>query len=144
MEGAIQKIRMAEDVWNTKVPEKIAAAYAPNSWWRNRGEFIVGREQIIIFLQKKWERELEYRLIKELWAYGEHRISVRFQYEYHNHEGQWFRAYGNENWEFAKNGLMSRREASINDVMILETQRKFFWPLGARPVDHLGLKELDV
>lgn len=133
---------MAEDAWNTRDPERVAGAYMENSRWRNRAEFFEGRAAIAAFLRRKWARELEYRLIKEVWAFAGNRIAVRFQYEYHDDSGNWFRAYGNEQWEFDENGLMRRREASINDVPIKESERKFFWPLGPRPADHPGLTEL--
>jgi nuclear transport factor 2 (NTF2) superfamily protein len=142
-ETAIQKVRAAEDGWNTRDPERIALAYSEDSWWRNRSTFVQGREAIIEFLAGKWDRELDYRLIKELWAYTGDVIAVRFAYEYRNAEGQWFRAYGNENWRFDKDGLMTHRHASINDVEIDEADRKFFWDnSGPRPADHPGLSEL--
>ena len=142
-ETAVQKVRAAEDGWNSRDPERVSLAYTPDSWWRNRSEFLVGRDAIVRFLAGKWERELEYRLIKELWAFGENRIAVRFAYEYHSHDGQWFRAYGNENWEFADNGLMAFRHASINDVAIEGSERRFHWDAsGPRPQDHPGLSEL--
>jgi nuclear transport factor 2 (NTF2) superfamily protein len=141
-ETAAQKARMAEDAWNTRDPERVAGAYTENSRWRNRAEFFEGRAAIVAFLRRKWARELDYRLIKEVWAFHANRIAVRFQYEYHDDSGNWFRAYGNEQWEFDENGLMQRREASINDVPINESQRKFFWPLGPRPLGHPGLTEL--
>lgn len=141
-ETAIQKVRMAEDGWNGRNPEKVALAYTIDSHWRNRAEFPVGREQIIEFLTRKWAKEHEYRLIKELWAYEGNRIAVRFAYEWHNDNDQWFRSYGNENWEFDPNGLMKRRYACINDLPINETERKFHWPQGRRPDDHLGLSDL--
>jgi len=140
---AIQKVRAAEDGWNTRDPERIALAYSEDSWWRNRSTFIQGRPAIVGFLAGKWDRELDYRLIKELWAYTGDVIAVRFAYEYRNAGGQWFRAYGNENWHFDKEGLMTQRHASINDVEIDESDRKFFWNnSGPRPVDHPGLSEL--
>ncbi|SNR97068.1 nuclear transport factor 2 family protein [Hymenobacter mucosus] len=142
IETARQKARLAEDAWNSRMPERVALAYTPDSSWRNRSEFLVGRAAIVAFLTRKWEQEHEYRLIKEVWGVHENRIAVRFQYEYHDAQGQWFRAYGNEQWEFDDQGLMRRREASINDVAILEAARKFHWPLGPRPVDHPGLTEL--
>lgn len=143
LETAIQKVRMAEDAWNSRDPEKIALAYTPNSIWRNRAEFFSGRDAICEFLRRKWDKELNYRLIKELWAFHEDRIAVRFQYEWHDDSGQWYRAYGNEQWEFDSNGLMKRREASINDVRINETDRSFFWKTsGPRPIDHPGLSDL--
>jgi nuclear transport factor 2 (NTF2) superfamily protein len=141
-ETAAQKVRMAEDGWNGRNPEKVALAYTINSQWRNRAEFPVGREQIIEFLARKWAKEHEYRLIKELWAYEDNRIAVRFAYEWHNDNNEWFRSYGNENWEFDQNGLMQRRYASINDLPIAESERKFHWPLGRRPDDHPGLSDL--
>ena len=133
---------MAEDGWNSRIPEKVALAYTLDSQWRNRSEFLVGREAIVRFLARKWDRELEYRLIKELWAFDGSRIAVRFAYEWHNDSGSWFRSYGNENWEFTMNGLMSRRLASINDLPIGEEERKFHWPQGRRPDNHLGLSDL--
>ena len=139
---AIQKVRMAEDAWNGRDPAKVALAYTPDSKWRNRAEFLNGRAEIEAFLTRKWNRELDYRLIKELWTFGENRIAVRFAYEYHDDSGNWFRAYGNENWEFDENGLMRRRLASINDLPIAESERKFRWPLGRRPDDHPGLSDL--
>ena len=141
-ESAIQKARMAENAWNLRDPEKVSLAYTIDSYWRNRSEFIQGRTEIAAFLQRKWEREQGYRLIKELWAYTDNRIAVRFQYEWHDESGDWFRAHGNENWEFDQHGLMRRREASINDVPILETERKFLWEAGPRPEDYPGLTEL--
>jgi len=141
-ETAIQKIRLAEDAWNTRDPEKVALAYTPDSRWRNRSEFINGRTEIIAFLKRKWAQELEYRLIKELWAFGSNRIAVRFAYECRDAAGKWFRAYGNENWEFDDEGLMRVRHASINDVEIEESQRKYRWPQGRRPDDHPGLSDL--
>ena len=141
-ETAAQKARMAEDAWNTRDPERVAGAYTENSRWRNRSEFFDGRAAIVAFLKRKWARELDYRLIKEVWAFTGNRIAVRFQYEYHDDAGNWFRAYGNEQWEFDENGLMRRREASINDVPIKEGERKFRWPLGPRPADHPGLTDL--
>jgi uncharacterized protein len=141
-ETAAQKVRMAEDGWNGRNPEKVALAYTIDSQWRNRAEFPVGREQIIEFLTRKWAKEHEYRLIKELWAYEGNRIAVRFAYEWHNDNNEWFRSYGNENWEFDQNGLMQRRYASINDLPITESERKFHWPLGRRPDDHPGLSDL--
>ena len=141
-ETAAQKARGAEDAWNTRDPERVALAYTENSRWRNRAEFFEGRAAIVAFLKRKWARELDYRLIKEVWAFHANRIAVRFAYEYHDDSGNWFRAYGNEQWEFDENGLMRRREASINDVLIKETERKFFWPLGPRPADQPGLTEL--
>lgn len=142
LETAIQKVRLAEDAWNTRDPEKVSLAYTPDSRWRNRAEFPTGREQIVGFLTRKWIRELDYRLIKELWAFRENRIAVRFAYEYHDDSGNWFRAYGNENWEFDEHGLMSARHASINELPINTSDRKFHWPLGRRPDEHPGLSEL--
>jgi nuclear transport factor 2 (NTF2) superfamily protein len=142
LETAIQKVRAAEDGWNTRDPERVAGAYTPDSRWRNRAEFMTGREQIIAFLQRKWARELDYRLIKEIWAFGGARIAVRFAYEWHDDAGNWFRSYGNENWDFAENGLMTARHASINDLPIKPSERKYFWPLGRRPDDHPGLGDL--
>ena len=141
-ESAIQKVRLAEDGWNTRNPEKVALAYSPDSRWRNRAEFANGRTEIIAFLRRKWARELDYRLIKELWAYDGNRIAVRFAYEWHDGSQNWFRSYGNENWEFDDNGLMRRRYACINDLPIKESDRKYFWPLGRRPDDHPGLSDL--
>ena len=142
LETATQKVRAAEDGWNTRDPERVAGAYTPDSRWRNRAEFMTAREQIVAFLQRKWARELDYRLIKEIWAFGGTRIAVRFAYEWHDDAGNWFRSYGNENWDFAENGLMAFRHASINDLPIKPPERKFFWPLGRRPDDHPGLSEL--
>ena len=142
IDTAIIKVRAAEDGWNGRDPAKIALAYSPDSQWRNRSDFIRGREEIEKFLVGKWLRELDYRLIKELWTFAENRIAVRFAYEWHDKEGNWFRSYGNENWEFDQNGLMQRRIASINDLSILSSDRKFHWPLGRRPDDHPGLSEL--
>lgn len=133
---------MAEDAWNSRDPERVALAYTPDSSWRNRAEFIMGREAITAFLQRKWARELDYRLIKEVWAFTADRIAVRFAYEYHDDSGNWFRAYGNENWEFDADGLMARRIASINEHPIAEVERKFRWPTGRRPDDHPGLSDL--
>ena len=141
-EDAMEKVRMAEDGWNSRDPDKVALAYTLDSRWRNRAEFPRGREEIREFLARKWEREQEYRLIKELWAHGDNRIAVRFAYEYQDATGQWHRAYGNENWEFDENGLMRERHASINDLPIDESQRLFCWPQGRRPDDHPGLSEL--
>ena len=141
-ETAIANVRMAEDGWNSRDPERVSLVYTPDSRWRNRAEFPVGRQQIVEFLTRKWARELDYRLIKELWTYRNNRIAVRFAYEWHDDSGQWFRSYGNENWEFAPDGLMQRRFASINDLPIKEGERKFHWPLGRRPDDHPGLSEL--
>lgn len=142
-ETAVQKVRMAEDAWNTRDPQRVALAYTEDSAWRNRSEFFSGRGAIVEFLTRKWAKEREYRLIKELWAYYENRIAVRFQYEYHDENGRWYRAYGNEQWEFTDEGFMRRREASINDVPIAESDRKFRWDApGPRPADHPGLTEL--
>src|SRR5579859_7751336 len=143
-ETAIQKVRLAEDAWNSRDPEKVALAYSVDSRWRNRSEFVNGRDAIIAFLTRKWAKELEYRLIKELWAFQESRIAVRFAYESHNESGQWYRSYGNENWEFDATGLMKRRHASINDLAIKDSERLFRWPLGPRPEDHPGLSDLDL
>jgi len=139
---AIEKIRLAEDAWNGRDPGKVALAYTADCPWRNRAEFVAGREEIVQLLTRKWTRELDYRLIKELWAYRDNRIAVRFAYEFHDDSGQWFRAYGNENWEFDDNGLMRLRIASINEHAINSEERKFHWPLGRRPDDHPGLSEL--
>ncbi|MGZ5052729.1 MAG: nuclear transport factor 2 family protein [Methylobacter sp.] len=141
-ETAAQKVRAAENAWNSRDPEKIALAYTPDSQWRNRAQFISGRDEIVQFLKQKWARELDYRLIKELWACDGAHIAVRFAYEWHDDSGNWFRSYGNENWEFDQNGLMQRRVASINDLPITEADRKFHWPQGPRPDDHPGLSEL--
>jgi nuclear transport factor 2 (NTF2) superfamily protein len=141
-ESAAQKVRLAENAWNSRDPARVSLAYTPDSQWRNRAEFINGRDEIVAFLTRKWVRELDYRLIKELWAFAENRIAVRFAYEFHDDSGSWFRAYGNENWEFDENGLMARRLASINDLPIREAERKFFWPQGERPADHPGLSDL--
>jgi nuclear transport factor 2 (NTF2) superfamily protein len=141
-ESAAQKVRTAENAWNTRTPAKVALAYTPDSVWRNRSEFLRGRDEIVQFLTRKWNRELEYRLIKELWAFHENRIAVRFAYEWHDDSGSWFRSYGNENWEFDERGLMRRRIASINDLPIAEADRKYRWPLGPRPEDHPGLSDL--
>ena len=141
-ESAILKVRKAEDGWNSRNPQQVALAYTPDSVWRNRSEFIHGREEIVSFLTRKWQRELDYRLIKELWAFDCDRIAVRFAYEFHDDSGQWFRAYGNENWEFNAEGLMHHRHASINDVQINEADRLFHWPQGRRPDDHPGLSDL--
>lgn len=141
-ESAIQKVRAAEDAWNSRDPQRVSLAYTIDSRWRNRSEFIYGREEIVAFLTRKWSSELEYRLIKELWAFTENRIAVRFAYEFHNAAGQWLRAYGNENWEFDELGLMRARHASINDLAIIDAERKFHWPQGSRPQDHPGLSDL--
>jgi nuclear transport factor 2 (NTF2) superfamily protein len=142
LESAKIKVRLAEDGWNSRDPAKVALAYTIDSRWRNRSEFINGRDDIIAFLTRKWSRELDYRLIKELWAFTDNRIAVRFAYEYHDDSGNWFRAYGNENWEFDTGGLMRFRHASINDLPITPADRKYFWPLGRRPDDHPGLSDL--
>jgi uncharacterized protein len=141
-EMAIQKVRMAEDGWNSRDPEKVSLAYSEDSVWRNRSDFLAGRDEIRAFLTRKWARELDYRLIKELWAFHENRISVRFAYEWHDAEENWFRSYGNENWEFDDQGLMTRRIASINDLPIMETDRLFHWPQGPRPDNHASLSSL--
>jgi len=141
-ETAIQKVRMAEDAWNTRDPQKVALAYSIDSHWRNRAEFVNGREEIVAFLSRKWAKELDYRLIKELWAFDGNRIAVRFAYEWHDDSGNWYRSYGNENWEFDDNGLMARRYACINDLPIKESDRKYYWPLGRRPDTAPGLSEL--
>jgi uncharacterized protein len=141
-ETAIQKVRQAEDGWNTRDPKRVALAYTPDSVWRNRAEFLQGREEIVPFLTRKWNREQDYRLVKELWAFDGNRIAVRFAYESHDDSGNWFRSYGNENWEFSENGLMRQRHASINDLLISEAERKFHWSLGRRPDDHAGLSAL--
>jgi hypothetical protein len=141
-ETAVEKVRLAEDAWNTRDPEKVAAAYTPDSQWRNRAEFLTGRQAIQEFLARKWARELDYRLIKELWAFDADRIAVRFAYEWHDDSGTWFRSYGNENWEFDDQGLMRRRYASINDLPIAESDRRYAWPQGRRPDDHPGLGDL--
>ena len=142
MESATEKVRLAEDAWNSRDPARVALAYTVDSQWRNRAEFIHGRTAIEDFLKRKWNRELDYRLIKELWTFRENRIAVRFAYEWHDDSGYWFRSYGNENWEFDEHGLMRRRIASINDAPIAESDRKYRWPLGRRPNDHAGLSEL--
>lgn len=141
-ESAVQKVRLAEDAWNSRDPDRVVGVYTDDTVWRNRAEFPVGREQVHALLTRKWARELDYRLIKELWAFGGHRIAVRFAYEWHDDSGHWFRSYGNENWEFTDEGLMRRRFASINDLPIAESARLFFWPLGRRPDDHPSLSEL--
>ncbi|MHA6481745.1 nuclear transport factor 2 family protein [Paenibacillus sp. strain BS8-2] len=141
-ETAIQKVRLAEDGWNSRDPRRVSLVYTEDSVWRNRTDFPVGREEIIEFLTRKWTKEHNYRLIKELWAFSHERIAVRFAYEWHDADGNWFLSYGNENWEFASDGLMARRYASINDMPIAESERKFHWPLGRRPDDHPGLSEL--
>ncbi len=142
LETAIQKVRAAEDAWNSRDPARVALAYTEDSRWRNRAEFPAGRAEIEAFLTRKWAKELDYRLIKEIWTFGDNRIAVRFAYEWHDDSGHWFRSYGNENWEFDANGLMSRRFASINDLPIRESERKYRWPLGPRPAEHPGLSEL--
>jgi len=141
-ETAIQKVRLAEDAWNTRDAAKVALAYSTDSRWRNRSEFINGRDEIAAFLARKWNKELDYRLIKELWAFTGNRIAVRFAYEWRDDSGHWFRSYGNENWEFNDDGLMAARHASINDLPIPESDRKYHWPLGRRPDDHPGLSDL--
>jgi nuclear transport factor 2 (NTF2) superfamily protein len=143
-ESARQKVRMAEDAWNSRDPDRVALVYTEDTRWRNRSEFLVGRDAVRAFLQRKWARELDYRLIKELWACDANRIAVRFAYEWHDDSGHWFRSYGNENWEFTAHGLMRRRFASINDLPIDEAARCFRWPLGRRPDDHPGLSDLDL
>ncbi len=142
LETATQKVRPAEDAWNSRDPERVVLVYTEDTRWRNRSEFPVGRDQVREFLIRKWAKEHDYRLIKELWAYTGNRLAVRFVYEYHDDSGQWFRAYGNENWEFNEQGFMMHRFASINDLPIKEAERKFFWPLGRRPDDHPGLSSL--
>ena len=142
LDTAIQKVRMAEDGWNSREPHRVALAYTHNSQWRNRSEFPMGLDQIVTFLKAKWARELDYRLIKVIWAFADNRIAVRFAYEWHDDGGQWFRSYGNENGEFDQQGLMQKRFASINDLPIFEVDRKFRWPLGRRPDDHPALSEL--
>lgn len=142
IESAVEKVRLAEDAWNTRDPEHVALGYTRDSHWRNRSEFCNGTEEIVAFLRRKWNRELDYRLIKELWTFGGNRIAVRFAYECHDDSGNWFRSYGNENWEFDENGLMARRIASINDLPITSAERKYHWPLGRRPDDHPGLSDL--
>jgi len=141
LETAIQKVRLAEDGWNSRDPEKVSLAYTIDSRWRNRVEFARGRQEIVALLTRKWTRELDYRLVKEIWAFRENRIAVRFAYEYHDDVGNWFRAYGNENWEFDPEGLMYARHASINELPITEVERKFHWPLGRRPDAHPGLTD---
>jgi nuclear transport factor 2 (NTF2) superfamily protein len=142
LETAIRKVRLAEDAWNSRDPARVALAYTVDSKWRNRAEFPVGREQIVEFLTRKWRRELDYRLIKELWTFADNRIAVRFAYEWHDDAGNWYRSYGNENWEFDPHGLMQRRYASINDLPIAASERKYHWPQGRRPDDHPGLSDL--
>jgi len=141
-ETAVQKVRLAEDAWNSRDPVRVSLAYTPDSRWRNRSEFPVGRAQIVAFLERKWARELDYRLIKELWAHDGSRIAVRFAYEWRDAAGQWFRSYGNENWAFDAHGFMAERHASINDLAIAESERLFHWPAGRRPDDHPSLSEL--
>ena len=141
-ETAAQKARLAEDAWNSRDPQRVAQAYTPDSVWRNRAEFIKGRAEIEAFLTRKWAKELDYRLIKEVWTFAGNRIAVRFAYEWHDDSGSWFRSYGNENWEFDEQGLMRRRIASINDLPITESERRYRWPLGRRPDDHPGLSDL--
>jgi hypothetical protein len=141
-ETAIAKVRMAEDAWNSRDPHRVSLAYTEDSRWRNRAEFINGRAEIVAFLTRKWNKELDYRLIKEMWTFGEHRIAVRFAYEWHDDSNNWYRSYGNENWEFNADGVMQRRFASINDLPITEGDRKYRWPLGRRPDDHPSLSEL--
>ena len=141
-ESAIEKVRLAEDGWNSRNPVKVALAYTTDTWWRNRAEFIHGRAEAQAFLERKWKKEQEYRLIKELWAFEGNRIAVRYAYEWHDDSGNWFRSYGNENWEFNEDGLMQRRFACLNDLPIREDERLFHWPQGRRPDDHPGLSEL--
>ncbi|KLD63753.1 DUF1348 family protein [Dyella japonica] len=141
-ETAAQKVRLAEDGWNSRDPVKVSLAYSPDTYWRNRAEFVHGREEAQAFLARKWNRELDYRLIKELWTFAGNRIAVRFAYEWHDDSGQWYRSYGNENWQFDENGLMTHRHASINDMRIAESERKYHWPLGRRPDDHPSLSDL--
>jgi uncharacterized protein len=141
-ETAAEKVRLAEDGWNSRDPEKVALAYTQDSRWRNRAEFFHGREAIVAFLTRKWNKEIDYRLVKELWAFAGNRIAVRFAYEWHDDSGNWFRSYGNENWEFDDDGLMRLRLSSINDLPILEDERKYHWPLGRRPNGHPGLSDL--
>jgi nuclear transport factor 2 (NTF2) superfamily protein len=143
-ETAIQKVRLAEDAWNSRDPEKVSLAYSLDSRWRNRSEFVTGRQEIVDFLSRKWTKELDYRLIKELWAFVDNRIAVRFAYEWHDDSGNWFRSYGNENWEFSEDGLMRKRLASINDLRINDSERKYHWPTGRRPDEHPGLTDLDL
>jgi nuclear transport factor 2 (NTF2) superfamily protein len=141
-ETAAQKVRLAEDAWNTRDPQRVAQGYTVDSYWRNRSEFLQGREAIEAFLTRKWQRELDYRLAKEVWAFSGNRIAVRFAYEWHDDSGNWYRSYGNENWEFGEDGLMHRRLASINDQRIAETDRKYHWPLGRRPDGHPSLSDM--
>jgi nuclear transport factor 2 (NTF2) superfamily protein len=140
--SAVHKVRLAEDAWNTRDPQRVALAYTVDSVWRNRSEFLSGRDAIIQFLTRKWNKELDYRLIKELWTFQANRIAVRFAYEWHDDSGNWFRSYGNENWEFDEHGYMRRRIASINDLPIRDSDRKYHWPLGRRPDDYAGLSDL--
>lgn len=142
MDTAVQKVRIAENAWNSRDPEKVSLAYTADSRWRNRGEFLQGREAIVAFLKRKWARELDYRLVKELWGFRENRMAVKFKYEWHDDSGNWFRSHGNELWEFDEHGLMRRREASINDISIPESGRKFLWGQGPRPEDYPGLTEM--
>ena len=142
VEAAAQKVRLAEDAWNSRDPQRVSLAYSPDSQWRNRAEFLTGRDEIVAFLTRKWNRELDYRLIKELWSFRDNRIAVRFAYEWHDDSGNWFRSYGNENWEFDARGLMRRRIASINDLPIRESDRRYHWPIGRRPDDHPSLSDL--
>jgi len=144
LDGAIAKVRMAEDAWNSRDPDRVVLVYTADTRWRNRVEFPQGREQVREFLQRKWARELDYRLVKELWGFRQNRMAVRFAYEWHDVAGQWYRSYGNENWEFDADGYMQRRFASINDLPIEPSQRRFHWPLGRRPDDHPGLSDLDL
>jgi nuclear transport factor 2 (NTF2) superfamily protein len=144
LESATQKVRLAEDAWNSRDPARVALAYTSDSFWRNRTEFLSGRTAIEAFLTRKWNRELDYRLIKEIWAFRDNRIAVRFAYEWHDDSNQWFRSFGNENWEFDEHGLMRRRLASINDLPIAQEERKYHWPLGQRPSDHPSLSELNL
>jgi nuclear transport factor 2 (NTF2) superfamily protein len=141
-ESAIRKVRLAEDAWNSRDPEKVALAYTPDTRWRNRAEFVTGTQEVVAFLRRKWTKELDYRLIKELWIADGNRIAVRFAYEFQDDSGNWFRAYGNENWEFGEDGLMKVRFASINDLPIAASERKYHWPLGRRPDEHPGLSDL--
>jgi nuclear transport factor 2 (NTF2) superfamily protein len=143
-ETATQKVRMAEDAWNTRDPDRVVLVYTEDTRWRNRAEFPIGRDQVRQLLNRKWAKELDYRLVKELWAWSDSRIAVRFAYEWHDDSGHWFRSYGNENWEFNDHGFMMRRFASINDLLIKEAERKFFWPLGRRPDEHPGLSDLNL
>lgn len=144
VDSAIRKVRLAEDGWNSRDPQRVSLAYTEESRWRNRAEFATGRGEIVAFLTRKWAKELDYRLIKDLWAFNENRIAVRYAYEWHDDSGNWFRSYGNENWEYDAEGLMQRRFACINDLPIAETDRRFHWPLGRRPDDHPGLSALDL